>query len=159
MTRETTVRQLLLHGLSMILVGLVWGIAVPHAPFPRIALSAHIQFEVNGLVFIVLSLVLLNARPDLGRFSFTALQAAAWLTWPMLISAIANAWWGTKQTLPIAAQQAGASGGAAWQEATVTATHVVGGLSLIVAWLLLLAGVWRTSSQGSGRGDVNGGNA
>ncbi|MBT8138276.1 MAG: hypothetical protein KJP25_00790 [Gammaproteobacteria bacterium] len=143
MNTKTTGRRVLLHGLSMILVGLVWGLGVPHTPFPRIALSAHIQLEVNGLLFVTLSLVVLKALPTLGRVSCIALHSAAWLAWPMLISAVGNAWWGTNQTLSIAALQAGATGGNAWQEAFVTATHVAGGLSLIVAVTLLLVGAWK----------------
>ena len=147
MNSKTTGGRVLLHGLSMILVGLVWGLGVPHTPFPRIALSAHIQFEVNGLLLVVLSLVVLKVLHALGRFSCVVLQVAAWLAWPMLISAVGNAWWGTNQTLPIAASQAGATGGEAWQEAFVTVTHVVGGLSLIVAVALLLVGAWKGSSE------------
>lgn len=147
MNAESTGRRVLLHGLSMILVGLVWGLGVPHAPFPRIALSAHIQFELNGLLFVVLSLVVLRALPMLGRISCVALQATAWLAWPMLVSAVGNAWWGTSQMMPIAASQAGATGGEAWQEAFVTVTHVVGGLSLILAAGLLLLAAWKTSNE------------
>lgn len=141
MDDKSTGRHILLHGLSMGLVGLFWGLAVPETPFPRIALSAHIQFMVNGLVFMLLALVVLNIHHGLGSRSLFALRAAAWLAWPMLLAATANAWWGTNELLPLAAQQAGATGGEAWQEAIVTLTHVVGGTSLILAWGLLLIGI------------------
>ena len=65
---------------------------------------------------------------------------SVWLMWAMALSEVANAWWGTRQTLPIVAGQAGASGGAPWQELIVTATHMGAGLGLIVAWALLVLG-------------------
>ena len=65
---------------------------------------------------------------------------AAWLIWPMALSEAANAWWGTTQMLPIAASQAGATGGAAWQELVVKLSHIAAGLGLVVAWALLVVG-------------------
>jgi hydroxylaminobenzene mutase len=65
---------------------------------------------------------------------------AAWLTWAMALSEVANAWWGTAQILPIAAAQAGATGAAPWQELVVKLTHIGAGLSLIVAWSSLVVG-------------------
>jgi hypothetical protein len=61
----------------------------------------------------------------------------------MAISEMANAWWGTKETLPIAASQAGVAGGAPWQEMVVNLAHLAAGAALIVAWSLLAFGVLR----------------
>ena len=55
-------------------------------------------------------------------------------------SEVANAWWGTTQTLPIAASQAGATGGEPWQELVVKLTHIGAALALIIAWSLLVVG-------------------
>ena len=133
-------RQLLIHGLMLVLVGLVWGLVVPNTPYPRLALGAHIQFETNGLLFIVLATLLLALPHRVGRLSVRVMLLAAWLTWAMALSEVANAWWGTNQMLPIAAAQAGATGGAPWQELVVKLTHIGAGLSLIVAWSLLVVG-------------------
>jgi hypothetical protein len=65
---------------------------------------------------------------------------AAWLTWGMAMSEVANSWWGTTQTLPIAASQSAADGGKPWQELVVTIAHFAAGLGLIIAWVLLLIG-------------------
>ena len=94
MNSSTTERTILLNGMCMILAGLLWGLAIPQTPFPRIALSAHIQYEVNGVLFIVLALILIAAKPGITRFSGMAMLTATWLTWPMLLAASANAWWG-----------------------------------------------------------------
>jgi hypothetical protein len=63
------------------------------------------------------------------------------------MSEAANAWWGTKDTLPIAAGLAGASGGAPWQERVVALTHLAAGVGLIVAWTLLVIGFLRSDGR------------
>ena len=140
MSIHSSSRQILIHGLMLVLAGLVWGLVVPNTPYPRLALGAHIQFETNGLLFIVLATLLLALPHRVGRLSVRVMLLAAWLTWAMALSEVANAWWGTNQMLPIAAAQAGATGGAPWQELVVKLTHIGAGLSLMVAWSLLVVG-------------------
>ncbi len=139
-------RQLLLHGLALVLAGLVWGFFVPLTPYPRLALTAHIEFGLNGLLFIALAVPLLTLRHNVGIKSIRVMLLAAWLTWALVFSEVANAWWGTNQILPLAAKQAGAGGGEPWQESILKLTHIVGGLGLAVAWALLLAGFLKKES-------------
>ena len=142
-------RQLLIHGLMLVLVGLVWGLVVPNTPYPRLALGAHIQFVTNGMLFIALATLLLAVPHRVGRTSVRVMLLAVWLTWAMALSEVANAWWGTTQMLPLAAAQAGATGGAPWQELIVKLAHIGAGLGLIVAWSLLVVGfVKRAPDQG-----------
>jgi (hydroxyamino)benzene mutase len=75
------------------------------------------------------------------------LIAAPWLIWPVMLTEMANAWWGTRQMLPIAASQAGAPGAAAWQEGLVTATHGIGAIVLIVYWASILRLLLKTRSE------------
>lgn len=150
MTVQRGARQILLHGMILVLVGLVWGMAVPITPHPRLALGAHIQFVTNGMLFMVLGIVLLSVPLDVGIKSIRAMVVAAWLTWTMALSEVANSWWGTKQTLSIAASQAGAPGGAPWQELLVTLTHLAAGLGLILAWGLLVVGFLKHNPSAKG---------
>ena len=120
--------------------GLIWGFAVPLAPYPRLALGAHIQFVTNGLLIIAMAILLLKLPHTVGPKSVTVMLVAAYLTWLMALSEAANAWWGANQMLPIAAGQAGATGGMAWQELVVKLTHLAAGLGLLAAWGLLVAG-------------------
>jgi hypothetical protein len=136
-------RQILLHGLVLILVGLVWGLAVPHTPFPRLALGAHIQFVTNGLLLIAMGSLLRLFQPRIAPWAVWIMVLAAWLVWLMALSEMANAWWGTVQVLPIAAGQAGATGGEPWQEMVVLGAHISAGLALIAAWGLLVVGFVR----------------
>ncbi len=143
MTDNGARRQILIHGLAMVLVGLLWGFVVPNTPFPRLALTAHIQFTSNGVLFAVLALLLLTLPHRVGRWSIWVMLLAAWLTWAMLFSEVASAWWGTNQILPIAASQASAKGAQAWQEAIVKLAHIAAGLGLVAAWTLLIVGFVR----------------
>ena len=133
-------RQILLHGLLLVMVGLLWGFVVPHTPYPRFALGAHIQFVTNGLLIIVMAVLLLKLPHHVGPKSTAIMLLAAWLIWAMALSEAANAWWGTTQTMAIAADQAKATGGTAWQELVVTLTHIAAGLSLVAAWMVLVIG-------------------
>jgi hydroxylaminobenzene mutase len=139
-------RQLLIHGMVLVLVGLVWGLLVPGTPFPRLALGAHIQFVTNGMLFSLLATALLALPHSVGLKSVWVMVVAAWLTWTMAISEVANSWWGTTQMLSIAASQAGANGGEPWQELVVKLTHIGAGLGLIIAWSLLVVGFLKEAS-------------
>ena len=137
---QSRARQILIHGLALVLVGIVWGLVIPHTPFPRLALSAHIQAVLNGMLFTLMAVLLLTLPHKVSARSALIMLIAAWLTWLTVISEIANAWWGTAESLAIAAQQAGASGAAVWQEQFVKLTHIPAIIGLIVAWILLIAG-------------------
>jgi hydroxylaminobenzene mutase len=140
-------RHILMHGLLLVMVELIWGFAVPLAPYPRLALGAHIQFVTNGMLFIVMSILLLRLPNNAGPKSATVMLAAAYMTWLMALSEAANAWWGANQMLPIAAGQSGATGGEAWQEWIVKLTHLAAGFSLLTAWGLLVSGFLRKPSS------------
>ena len=47
MTIQTGGKQILIHGLALVLAGLVWGFAPPLTPYPRLAVGAHIQFAAS----------------------------------------------------------------------------------------------------------------
>ncbi|MDB5289881.1 MAG: hypothetical protein JWL69_1122 [Phycisphaerales bacterium] len=140
MTILTGGRQILIHGLALILAGLLFGFAPPMTPYPRLALVAHIQFEVNGMLLLLLALLLLKLPHNVGTKSIWVIVITAWLIWPMVLSQVANAWWGTNQMLPIAAKQAGATGAAPWQELVVKFCHLPAGLGLILSLILLIIG-------------------
>ena len=147
MSVPNNARRILIHGLALVLAGLAWGLVVPHAPYPRLALVAHVQFESNGMLIIILAMLLLKFPHRVGPRSTFVMLVAAWLTWAMVLSEAANAWWGTTQILPIAAGQAGARGGTAWQESVIKITHIGAAIALIVAWALLIAGFAKGAAE------------
>ena len=152
MTIQAGGKQVLLHGLALILAGLVFGFALPLTPYPRLALGAHIQFVTNGMLVVVLAIVLLKAPHRAGPRSVLVILVSAWLTWLVPLSEAANAWWGANQMLPIAAKHAGAAWAAAWQEAVVKLCHLPAGLGMILSVTLLIIGIAKhrstTESQG-----------
>jgi len=143
MTIQTGGKQILIHGLALILAGLFWGFAPSVTPYPRLAVGAHIQFETNGLLFVVLSILLLRLPHRVGGKAVWVIVVSAWLTWLMALSEVANSWWGAKQMLPVAAGQAGAAGAALWQEFVVKLCHIPAALGLILSLLLLIIGFVR----------------
>jgi (hydroxyamino)benzene mutase len=147
MTVQSSSKQILMHGLALILVGLVWGFAVPATPFPRLALGAHVQFETNGMLFVLLAVLLLALPNNAGPKTVRVMLVSAWATWFMVLSEVANAWWGTNQMLPIAASQAKATGGAPWQEMVVQLCHIPAAIGLIAAVAMLMAGL-RADTRG-----------
>ena len=139
----TVSRSILRQGAVYMLVGLIWGMVIPATPFPRLALGAHIQLTVHSVMFLVAGLVILHLPKTTGSVSATILTAGPWLTWPVMLSEMANAWWGTLKMLPISAEQAGAKGAEAWQEYVVTVTHLIGAVALIAFWGVILVGLLR----------------
>jgi hypothetical protein len=101
----------------------------------------------NGKLFIIQATALLALPHSVGLKSVWVMVAAAWLTWTMALSEVANAWWGTLQPLSIAASQAGATGGEPWQELVLKLTHIGAGLGLIIAWSLLVIGFIKQASS------------
>jgi hypothetical protein len=85
------------------------------------------------MLFMVVATALLTLPHSVGLKSIRVAVVAVWLTWAMAMSEVANSWWGTMQTLPLAGRQAGAAGGKPWQELVVTVTHLAAGLALIIA--------------------------
>lgn len=144
MSIQSCTRQLAIHGLALVLAGLLFGFFPPWTPFPRLALSAHIQFVTHGMLLMVLAALVVGVPHRAGSRSLRVMVVSAWLTWLMCLSAVANAWWGTSQLLPIAARQAGATGGTAWQEIVVKLGHVPAALGLILSVALMIVGVARS---------------
>jgi hydroxylaminobenzene mutase len=136
-------RSNLRQGAVYMLVGLIWGMVVPATPFPRLALTAHIQLTANGIMFLVAGLVILRLPFAKSGLSAIILVAGPWLTWPVMLTEMVNAWWGARNMLPIAAGQAGAVGAQPWQETSVTVAHLIGALVLIVYWCVILTGLVR----------------
>lgn len=130
------------QGAVYMFVGLVWGMMIPATPLPRLALTAHIQLTANGVMFLVAGLVVLHLPIAPGGVSRKVLIAGPWLTWPVMLTEMANAWWGARAMLPIAAGQAGAVGAEPWQERTVTVAHLLGALVLLVYWGVIVVGLF-----------------
>ena len=110
MNVQNRARQILIHGLALVLVGIIWGLVIPHTPFPRLALSAHIQAVLNGMLFILMAVLLLTLPHKVSARSALVMLVAVCLTWLTVISEIANAWcgvlrnrWRSRRSRPVQA--------------------------------------------------------
>src|SRR6185503_9923079 len=83
-------RQILIHGLLMVMTGLAWGVAIPHTPFPRLALCAHIQFLTSGIIYLLMSILLHPLPHRVGPRSTAVMLLSVYLTWLMAISEAFN---------------------------------------------------------------------
>jgi hypothetical protein len=137
---------LALNGAGLMLAGLIAGGLIEATPYPRLMLSAHnAGFTVSGTLSILAALLL---NSSLSSVPLRAARVVVWghvALWVLSLSEVAAAFWGTNQALPLAAAEAGAPGGALWQERLVTVCHVVPAILLVVAWAILVWGVWRVA--------------
>ena len=137
--------SLIRHGGGLIACGMLFGFVVPLVPYPRLGLTAHIQFCVQGFTVLLTGLVLQSdltgssSSPDgedtqqrrqladsLGWWQKQVIYWGCTSIWATMIAEAGNAWWGTRWTLPIAHQAAGILGrdvAARWMEMVVAVTH------------------------------------
>ncbi|KAL7916453.1 hypothetical protein GGI35DRAFT_473732 [Trichoderma velutinum] len=163
--RSTLPLSLIRHGGGLVGFGMLFGFLLPIVPYPRLGLTAHIQFGVQGCMVLVTGLVLQSdplASPRsqdaetpghrvqlADRLSWWQEQMIYWgcaAVWATLLAEAGNAWWGTKWTLPIAYQAAGLLGGsheaARWMELVVVATHFPLAIPLASMWPIILSKLW-----------------
>jgi hypothetical protein len=135
---------LALNGALLMLAGLLVGAAIPAVPYPRLMLAAHSAgFTASGLLSMVAALLLNSSLCSVPPRAASVVIWAHVALWPLSLSEVAAAFWGTTKTLRIAGAEAGATGGAPGQEAIVTICHVLPALALMAAWALLVWGVFR----------------
>jgi len=143
MTAARPAACLALNGASLMLAGLLAGAAIPAATYPRLMLAAHSAgFTDSGLVSMIAALLLSSSLCSLAPRATSVVIWAHVALWPLSLSEVAAAFWGTTKVLQIAGAQAGAPGGAPWQETIVGICHALPALALMWAWALLVRGVW-----------------
>lgn len=139
--------HLLQQGSGLVAFGLLFGFAIPLAPYPRLALTAHIQFVVEGTMVLAAGLLLqstpfstttstsgkgtevLRVRVEdrLSKWQKTIILWGYMGIWATLLAEAANAWWGTQWVLTLAHEAAGLKGTQSaerWMEIVVSLTHM-----------------------------------
>jgi hydroxylaminobenzene mutase len=124
--------------MSLFLLALLIGLAIPQFRVPRLGLSAHLLALTQGLFLMVAGLLWerLRLAPGLSRATF-------WLALygclaPLCANLLAAAWGAGNTLLPIAA---GAAHGSALQEGIIAGLLRTGGASLIATAVLVLWGL------------------
>jgi hypothetical protein len=126
---------LMRSGASMIGLGVAFGFLIPLTTYPRLGASAHVHALMEGMMITCAGILLQHAPfPPRGRARSLADTLSGWQTkliywafafsWPLLLSEAFNGWWGTRTTLPTAAEAANVQRAApVWQEFVVAITH------------------------------------
>src|SRR5947207_14848901 len=118
MTRGRPAACLALNGALLMLAGLLVGAFIPLVPYPRLMLSAHnAGFTVSGMLSMVAGLLLGSSLCSIPQRAASAVICAHVALWPLSLSEVAAAFWGTNKALPLAGAEAGATGRSPWQEA------------------------------------------
>lgn len=149
--------HLLRHGSGLVAFGLFFGFAIPLAPYPRLALTAHIQFVVEGTMVVAAGLLLQStpfstttstsgkvkevshARVEdrLSKWQRNVILWGCIGIWATLLTEAANAWWGTEWVLTLAHEAAGLKGTQSaerWMEIVVSLSHMP--LSAVLALMV-----------------------
>jgi hydroxylaminobenzene mutase len=132
-------KELLRHGLLLLLIGLLTGVAIPAFTNPRMGLAAHLGAVLNGMLLIVLSLAWtrIGIAGRLEKSSYGLLLYGTYSIWAA--NALA-AIFGTSWVTPLAG--AGHEG-TVWQEVFVTILITTGAVAVLVATVFLVYTVWR----------------
>ena len=134
---ETNNRHLMWHGMLLLLLGLVTGLAEQQFPNVRMGLSAHLEGLLNGIFLIALGAIWSEVRlPPWAKV--TAYWAALYATYGNWLVTMLAAVFGTAANTPIAS--AGHSG-QPWQESLVAAGFQSVAVVIIACSLLVLWGL------------------
>jgi hydroxylaminobenzene mutase len=140
---KTQNRRLMRHGMLLFLLGLVTGLFEQHFTNIRMALSAHLEGVMNGILLLALGAAWNEVRlphPAKVTAYCTALYGT-YVNW--LVTSIAAAF-GTAAKSPITS--AGHSG-QPWQESVVAMGFLSVTLAIIAASLLVLWGLRGTATE------------
>ena len=130
-------RRLLWHGTFLVLVALLTGAFLPAYTTPRLGLSAHVGGVMNGTLIAVVGLLWrdLVLAPRAGQALFWAAVYSGYANWSGLLLA---AVFGTSRSTPLL----GAGHvGTPWQENLVAFCLVSGAIVILIAVVLVLAGL------------------
>jgi hydroxylaminobenzene mutase len=127
---KTLSRRLMRWGISLFLLGLLTGFAIPVLSNPRLGLSSHLEGVQNGMLLLILGLIWprLQLSARMLRAGFFLAIFGTYTNWG--ITLLAGIWNAGSDLMPIAG---GSAVGTAWQEVMVKA----GLLSLAIAMVLV----------------------
>src|SRR5271170_8013213 len=84
---------------SILLTGsFLLGVFIPATPYPRIALSTHVNALQHGLLSIAAGLILRdNGLVNLTHWQVWTVAVAHYYLWVINGMSLANSWWGTNK--------------------------------------------------------------
>jgi hydroxylaminobenzene mutase len=143
MSPERRAHGLFLHGMILVLAGLLMGAAVQSVTNPRMGLSAHTGTVMNGILVVVMGAFWTRLA--------LAPRTASVAYWLVVYGSYANAVglflagvFGTSRTTPL---HGAGHVGTAWQEALVGALLIVGAGALLAGCALATVGLGRQTDE------------
>jgi len=116
---------------------------VQDTPYPRLALTAHIQFMAVGAMVLLAGILLhQTSLIEIGAVQSRIVYWGLTGCWVVIGFECVNVFWGTKAILPLAVSLAGAEGAATWQEQIMTAAQILPSTEVIIAIGVLMYGVF-----------------
>jgi (hydroxyamino)benzene mutase len=102
MSQAAIALGLLKSGSLLLPAAFLLGIFIPATPFPRIALSSHVNMIQHGLLSIGAGLILYQTGlVELSEWQFWLVGLSHFYLWILDFVSICNAWWGTNKTLQV----------------------------------------------------------
>lgn len=132
-------QRLLRHGITLFLIGLLTGLAVPAFANPRAGLAAHLEALMNGTFLLALGMAWtrFGMGPRLERAVYGLVVFGTWANW---VGTTLAAAFGTSHLTPLAGA---GHAGTALQENVVTAVLVSLALAMIAACGAITWTLWR----------------
>ena len=102
MSQSAIAVGLLKSGSLLLASAFTWGIFIPATPFPRIALSNHLNMIQHGLLSIGCGLILYQeGLIKLSEWQVWLVGLSHFYLWLLDFVGICNTWWGTSKTLQL----------------------------------------------------------
>jgi hydroxylaminobenzene mutase len=136
MDERSNRKNFVVAGVLLILLGLLTGFIIPSTRNPRVAMSAHVEAIMGGMILLLVGGVVwehVHFGERAARVVKYLLFYSTYSNWFFLLLA---ALWGTGKMLPIAARGFHGTG---TQELIVSMGFVTSALSIVVAFIALLA--------------------
>ena len=137
--KERVGHRLIQLGVTLFLVGLLIGLAVPVFANPRMGLASHLEGVMNGMFLVLLGVIW--PRLDMGP---RGLAATFWLamygTFSNVLATLLAAAWGAGSMMPLAA---GSQVGTPAQEVVIRVLLVSLALAMVAVCVLVLVGLRR----------------
>lgn len=101
MVSQTALTSLLIKsGATQLATAFVWGTQLHNTPYPRIALSAHMNMIQEGLLAVTAGLIAHDpGLINLSDWQLNVIVAAHVGMWAFDVSGMLNSFWGTNKTL------------------------------------------------------------
>jgi hypothetical protein len=130
------------------LAGLFVGAAIAAVAYPRLMLASHTAgFTASGLLPMAAAILLSSSLRKIPPRTAGVIICGCVGLWRLSLSEVAAACSARTRALRIPAAEAGAGGGALWQETIPIMCHAVPAIALMAARVFLVWGLWEGFSR------------